>query len=341
MHYLVTGHTGFKGAWLVLMLRAEGHTVSGIALDPLSGSLFETAAVSELMAHDIRLDIRDAAGVRDAVTRLQPDVVYHLAAQPLVVESYRDPRTTFETNVMGTLNVLEAVSATPSVLAHVVITTDKVYLNVDQVEGYAENDALGAADPYSSSKAMADILTQSWVKSFPSVPTAIARGGNVIGGGDNAANRLVPDLVAAFAKREKAVLRFPKAVRPWQHVLDCLDGYRAIERALLAGSGAGEWNIGPGRESFVTVADFADAAAELWGDGAQWGTSDDSHVPEANLLSLDPGKASELLGWSSRLKYPESLAWVVEWHKSNVNGSTPRDATTSQITRYRELGEGS
>lgn len=339
MHYLVTGHTGFKGAWLVLMLRAEGHMVSGIALDPLPGSLFDTARVSELMAHDIRLDIRDADAVRDAVTLLQPDVVYHLAAQPLVVESYRDPRTTFETNVMGTLNVLEAVGATASVAAHVVITTDKVYRNVDQTEGYREGDALGAADPYSSSKAMADILTQSWVKSFPSVPTAIARGGNVIGGGDNAANRLVPDLVAAFARGETASLRFPDAVRPWQHVLDCLDGYRAIERALLEGSGAGEWNIGPGRESFVTVADFANAAVELWGGGAQWHASDGAHAPEANLLSLDPSKASELLGWSSRLKYPESLAWVVEWHKSVAGGVDPRVATDAQIDRYRHTGE--
>jgi CDP-glucose 4,6-dehydratase len=340
VHYLVTGHTGFKGAWLVLMLRAEGHTVSGIALDPIAGSLFETARVGELMVHDIRLDIRDADAVRDAVTRLQPDVVYHLAAQPLVVESYRDPRTTFETNVMGTLNILEAVGATPSVAAQVVITTDKVYLNVDQVEGYRESDALGAADPYSSSKAMADILTQSWVKSFPAVPTAIARGGNVIGGGDNASNRLVPDLVAAFANGQEASLRFPSAVRPWQHVLDCLDGYRAIERALLAGTGAGEWNIGPGRESFVTVSDFADVAAELWGDGARWHASDDSHAAEANLLSLDPTRASELLGWSSKLKYPESLAWVVEWHKSVAGGVDPRVETDAQVSRYlhnREL----
>jgi len=338
MHYLVTGHTGFKGAWLVLMLRAEGHIVSGIALDPLPGSLYETARISELMASDVRLDIRDSAGIRKAVTQLSPDVVYHLAAQPLVVESYRDPRTTFETNVMGTLNMLEAVGATPTVAAHIVITTDKVYRNVDRVEGYSERDALGAADPYSSSKAMADILTQSWVKSFPGAPTAIARGGNVIGGGDNAANRLVPDLVAAFATGEIASLRFPGAVRPWQHVLDCLDGYRAIERALLAGSGAGEWNIGPGRESFVTVGDFAESAAALWGNGAQWQASDDAHAPEANLLSLDPKKASEQLGWSSRLKYPESLGWAIDWHKEVVRGADPRTVTENQINSYRNLG---
>jgi len=339
MHYLITGHTGFKGAWLALMLRAEGHTVSGIALDPQPGALFETARISELMANDIRLDIREATGVREAINRLSPDVVYHLAAQPLVAESYLDPRTTIETNVIGTLNVLEAVGGTASVSAHIVITTDKVYRNVNRAEGYGETDALGAADPYSSSKAMADILVQSWVKSFPSVATAIARGGNVIGGGDNAEKRLVPDLVGAFERGEVASLRLPGAVRPWQHVLDCLDGYRAIERALLKGSGAGEWNIGPGRESFVTVADFADEAAALWGDGAKWRTSGATHAPEANLLALDPMKVAVQLGWSSKLLYPESLRWTVDWYKTVSDGADPRSVTENQIDRYHRLGE--
>jgi len=215
MHYLITGHTGFKGAWLTIWLESLGHEVSGISLDPLSGSLFETANLSDLLANDFRLDIRDAPAVRATISKTSPDVVFHMAAQPLVRESYKDPRGTFETNVMGTLNVLEAVSATPSVKAHVVITTDKVYRNVNQVAGYKETDPLGGDDPYSASKAMADILTHSWVTSFGGPPTAIARAGNVIGGGDVSPDRLLPDLLTSYSAGIAPTLRYPEAVRPW------------------------------------------------------------------------------------------------------------------------------
>jgi len=334
MHYLVTGHTGFKGAWLVLLLTSQGHRVSGIALDPLPGSLFETARVGELLENDVRVDIRDAAATAAAVQGIAPDVVFHMAAQPLVRESYRDPRTTFETNVLGTLNVLEAVSTTPSVRAHVVITTDKVYANVDQVAGYVETDKLGASDPYSSSKAMADILTQSWAKSVSGPPLAIVRGGNVIGGGDNSTDRLIPDLVRSFSHGEEAQLRYPDAVRPWQHVIDCLDGYLTVSEALLAGSGTGEWNIGPGVESFVSVREVADRGAELWGDDARWSTTDGENLPEANLLALDPTKASTELGWSNHLTYPLSLDWTIAWHKA-VATDDPRAVTLAQLERYR------
>jgi len=338
MHYLITGHTGFKGAWLALMLKELGHTVSGLSLDPLPGSLFEVAAVADAVETDARVDIRDAAETARVIREAQPDVVFHLAAQPLVRESYRDPRGTFETNVLGTLNVLEAVSATPSVRAHVVITTDKVYRNVNQVAGYLEDDALGGDDPYSSSKAMADILTQSWVTSFPGAPTAVARAGNVIGGGDVSADRLVPDLVAAFRAGRPLELRYPAATRPWQHVLDCLNGYVALSEALLHGSGTGEWNLGPGDESFVPVGDVAAIAAEYWGGGAHWIDKSGGHHPhEANLLALDATKANTALGWHNRLPFPASLEWTIDWFRQVDAGESPRAATIAQIRAFGTL----
>jgi len=337
MRYLVTGHTGFKGSWLALWLAQRGHEVSGIALDPLLGSLYETAGVAEVMRDDVRLDIRNSDALRDAVTSIAPDVVIHLAAQPLVRESYARPRETFEVNALGTLSVLEAVAATPSVAAHLVITTDKVYRNVDQPEGYLESDPLGGDDPYSASKAMADILTQSYVKSFPGAPTAIARGGNVIGGGDVSKDRLFVDLVAAFSAGTPVDLRYPTAVRPWQHVLDCLNGYLRIVEALLAGSGRGAWNIGPGRESFVDVGSVAAHAAERWGGGASVALSTGEHPHEANLLALDASKAERELGWRNLLPYPTSLEWAVDWYHAVADGADPRTTTLAQIDAFESL----
>jgi CDP-glucose 4,6-dehydratase len=304
------------------------------------GSLFEAAGVADGLRDDIRLDIRDSAGVRDAVAAIAPDVVIHLAAQALVRESYVRPRETFEVNALGTLSVLEAVSATPSVRAHLVITTDKVYRNVDQAEGYVEDDPLGGDDPYSASKAMADILTQSYVTSFPGVSTAIARGGNVIGGGDVSKDRLFVDLVAAFREGKPAELRYPGAVRPWQHVLDCLNGYLSIVDALLAGSGTGSWNIGPGRESFVDVGTVAARAAERWGDAATVRVGDGVNPHEANLLALDATKAERELGWRNLLPFPASLEWAIDWYREVADGADPRAATLAQIQAFDSLIAG-
>jgi len=334
MHYLVTGHTGFKGAWLVLLLTQRGHTVSGLSLDPVPGSLYEATALGELLAHDLRVDIRDATATAEAISAVAPDVALHLAAQPLVRESYLEPRLTFETNAIGTLNVLEAVSRTPSVKAHVVITTDKVYRNVNQVAGYVESDPLGGDDPYSSSKAMADLLTQSWVKSFPGVPTAIARAGNVIGGGDVSKDRLLPDLLGSYASGASPILRYPGAVRPWQHVLDCLNGYLTLTDALLDGRGSGQWNFGPGPESFVEVGAVADLASRLWGDGAQWTIAEGVHPHEADLLALDATKAESELGWHNRLSFDESVEWTVDWAKAIEAGGDPREITVQQIASF-------
>jgi CDP-glucose 4,6-dehydratase len=336
MRYLITGHTGFKGAWLTLLLKSRGHTVSGLALEPEPGSLFEIANIASVLDQDFRIDIRQADDCAEAIQQVKPDVVMHLAAQPLVRESYREPRVTFETNVMGTLNVIEAVSKTPSVQAHVVVTTDKVYQNVNRVKGYREDEPLGGDDPYSASKAMADILTQSWIKSFSAPPTAIARAGNVIGGGDVSKDRLLVDLLQNFAAGQVTEIRFPDAVRPWQHVLDCLNGYTALVDALLEGGGLGEWNFGPGPDSFVTVRAIADIAASLWGGNVTWVDSSSSeHLHEANLLALDATKAQENLHWRNRLNFEESLAWTVEWQKRVTrDGQLPLSVTLDQISEF-------
>jgi CDP-glucose 4,6-dehydratase len=319
------------------MLVSQGHTVSGISLDPLAGSLYETAAVGQLVADDRRIDIRDRKATIGAIKQIAPDVVFHLAAQPLVRESYREPHETFETNAMGTLHLLEGVSQTPSVRANVVITTDKVYRNVNQVAGYVEADPLGGDDPYSASKAMADILTQSWVNSFPGTPTAIARGGNVIGGGDVSKDRLLVDLLTGFAGGTATVIRYPDAVRPWQHVLDCLNGYIVIADALLDGRGIGAWNIGPGRESFVSVGDVADLAAEMWGGAAGWVGDSSDNPHEANLLALDATRAQTDLGWRNHLPFPTSLQWTIDWQRAVAAGGRPRDVSIAQMREFAAL----
>jgi len=338
MHYLITGHTGFKGAWLTLMLTRQGHQVSGLSLDPEPGSLYEVGAVGELVQHDIRGDIRSAVTVRDALEAISPDAVYHLAAQPLVRESYLDPRTTIETNVMGTYNVIEGISTTPSIKASVIITTDKVYRNVNQVQGYTDSDPLGGHDPYSASKAMADILTQSWMLSFPGSPIAIARAGNVIGGGDVCQDRLMPDLMRGFSQGSDVSLRYPEAVRPWQHVLDCLTGYQLLMQELLAGNPTvleqSTWNFGPGPANFRTVGEVADLAARMWDSAASWSVSEQTHPHEADLLALDATAARQKLAWFDRLDFSQAVEWTVEWTKNVNAGMDPRAVTTSQIDQY-------
>jgi CDP-glucose 4,6-dehydratase len=335
VHYLITGHTGFKGAWLAMWLAGEGHQVSGLSLDPIPGALFEKANVSSLMANDIRGDIRDLEIVKNSLKATKPDVVFHLAAQPLVRESYQDPRGTIETNVIGTMNLLSAVAETLSVKAHVVITTDKVYKNVDQIWGYKEIDPLGGDDPYSASKAMADILTQSWIKSFGGPPTAIARAGNVIGGGDVSKDRLFPDLLNAYLSGQAPVLRYPGAVRPWQHVLDCLNGYKKLSEALLIGNGLGEWNFGPETSAFVNVGDVATYVREIIGESApNWTTSGESQPHEANMLALDARKAEIELDWRNKLTFKESLKWTVDWQAAVNSGESALDACMKQTQNF-------
>jgi CDP-glucose 4,6-dehydratase len=337
MHYLITGHTGFKGSWLVLMLSQLGHEVSGISLDPVKNSLFKTAKISEKMSFDELCDIRNVKRLNKKIQKISPDVVIHLAAQPLVRRSYLDPRETIETNAIGTFNVLEVVSKTPSVKANLIITTDKVYKNINQKKGYFESDHLGGDDPYSASKAMADIVTQSFIKSFPGVPTAIARAGNVIGGGDVSEDRLIPDLIQGFIKQKSVLIRYPSAVRPWQHVLDCLNGYLTLVDKMLNNKVTGEWNFGPDERSFKDVKTVADYLKNRWGQGASWITDEKVNPHEAELLALDATKAQTQLDWHNKLSFEETLDWTIDWHKAVARGANPLEQTQEQINKFREL----
>jgi CDP-glucose 4,6-dehydratase len=260
-----------------------------------------------------------------------------MAAQPLVRESYADPRYTFETNAMGTLSLLEAVSNTPSVEAHVVVTTDKVYRNINQVAGYVESDPLGGFDPYSSSKAMADLLTQSWISSFPGTPTTIVRAGNVIGGGDVSKDRLMPDLISAYMNNKVPTLRYPDSVRPWQHVLDCLNGYIMVSDSLLSGEKHSMMNIGPDKESFVTVAKVAELVAGQLSADPTWNQSESSEPHEAGLLSLDASLAKKTLGWHDKLKFTDAVKWTTEWHQRFERKESAREITNKQIETFINL----
>lgn len=339
MHYLITGHTGFKGSWLALMLQMQGHTISGISLDPLEKSLFAESQLDEIFKHDIRLDIRNSVELTSAVRKVSPDVIVHLAAQPLVRESYKDPVGTFNSNVIGTLNILEATKGLGNLKATLIITTDKVYKNHNHLRGYTETDELGGDDPYSASKAAADIATQSWIKSFATSPVAIARAGNVIGGGDWAADRIIPDLVNAYSSQQLPTLRYPEAIRPWQHVLDCLNGYQKLINAMLVDGLTGEWNFGPTLEQKRTVAELVETFAQSWGiEGSQhnWEPEKSQQPHEANYLLLDSSKARKSLFWNDKLDFETSIDLTAQWYKRSLTES-PREITVDQIKKFISL----
>lgn len=339
MHYLITGHTGFKGSWLSLMLQMQGHIVSGISLDPPEKSLFRQAELSSIFQDDLRIDIRDSHSLSRAVKNIDPEVIVHLAAQPLVRESYKDPIGTFDTNVLGTLNLLEASKELSDLRATVIITTDKVYKNHNHLRGYIETDELGGDDPYSASKAAADIATQSWVKSFATSPVAIARAGNVIGGGDWAADRIIPDLVNAYSSNQIPALRYPNAIRPWQHVLDCLNGYQNLINKMLTDGISGEWNFGPSLEEKHSVIDLVENFAHSWGiadSGSKWRIELTSQPHEAGYLLLDSSKGRQLLSWQERLDFSSSVSTTVSWFKQALS-ENPRTVTTKQIAEFLAL----
>lgn len=334
MHFLITGHTGFKGAWLSLLLQMRGHTVSGIALDPVRDSLFIRANVRKFLEHDFRCDIRDSTKITSHFEEINPDVVIHLAAKALVRESYKNPLDTYETNVMGTLNILKASQHVRELKAQLIITTDKVYKNTGKASGYVETEALGGQDPYSASKAMADIATQSWLSSFENAPTAIARAGNVIGGGDVCADRLIPDLVSSYSSGLTPKLRAPHSVRPWQHVLDCLSGYLTLVDAMINNDADGAWNFGPVENQSKTVADVANIAGGVWGVQKSWEGDLGNHPHEAALLMLNSNKARTELGWSDKLSFEESVNWTIDWYQNVHNGNDPLEETLKNITSF-------
>ena len=323
---LVTGHTGFKGSWLSLWLHLLGANVTGYALEPnTEQDCFGLSGLKDRIT-DIRGDVRDDEKLKKVFEACKPQVVFHLAAQPLVRLSYERPRETYETNVMGTLNVLECIRHSTSVKAGVLITSDKCYENREQLWGYRENDSLGGYDPYSSSKSCAEILIASYRNSFINPEKyqehgkiiASARAGNVIGGGDWSADRILPDSIRALKEGRPVEVRNPEAVRPWQHVLEPLRGYMLLA-CKMYNDGifySGAWNFGPDDHSIVPVKEVVEAVVKAWGSG-QWAYAPQKNAAhEAGLLSLDCTKAKAYLGWKPVLDFTEAIQYTVDWYKA-------------------------
>jgi CDP-glucose 4,6-dehydratase len=336
---LVTGHTGFKGSWLCLWLTRMGAEVTGLALAPESPSLFEQARVGELIDH-VEGDIRDLATVEAAVARARPEVVFHLAAQPLVRLSYEQPLETFATNVQGTAHVLDACRRSAGLKAIVCVTSDKCYENREWIWPYRETDAMGGHDPYSASKGAAELVAASWRRSFfhedGSALLATARAGNVIGGGDWAADRLIPDIVRALIAGREVEIRSPGSVRPWQHVLDALGGYLLLAGRLLRGERAlaEGWNFGPADSDARPVGWIAGRMLAEWG-ASGWRQGEVPRLHEANLLRLDCSKARGLLGWQPGWTLETALARIVAWHKAVAAGEDARAVSLAQLEQFR------
>jgi CDP-glucose 4,6-dehydratase len=344
---LVTGHTGFKGSWLSVWLDMLGSQVFGYALDPpTQPSLYEQAGVAERMQSTIG-DIRDLPAFAAAIEEARPEIVVHMAAQSLVLRSYENAIETYSTNVLGTVHVLEALRRLDFPCVVVNVTTDKCYENKRWPWAYRENDELGGRDPYSNSKACAELVARAYRESFfpldgpesPRVSIASARAGNVIGGGDWTPHQLVPDTIAALGAGEQVVLRHPEAVRPWQHVLDCLRGYLTLAENVH-GDGArfsGGWNFGPPESDCRPVAELVEMLARSWGVSDAWVRDTAHHAPEEAQLRLDPSKAAQLLGWRTALPLPLAVEWVADWYQDLSRGADAAELCRSQIRAYATL----
>jgi CDP-glucose 4,6-dehydratase len=336
---ILTGHTGFKGSWLALWLNELGADVTGYALaPPTEPNLYDIAHIGETLRSVID-DIRDARALTEAMRAARPQVLLHLAAQPLVSEGYADPVGTYATNVMGTVNVLEAARHCRDLESIVVVTTDKCYDNRESLHDYNEADPLGGRDPYSSSKACTELVTAAYRASYfqtegaPRIATA--RAGNVIGGGDWAANRLVPDLLRAFAEDKSACLRHPNAVRPWQHVLDPLAGYLLLaEKLARAPAFARAWNFGPALTDCVSTGTLADLAARHWSPSARWHSEPTKLPHEAQLLQLNTDAAQQMLKWRPKWPLNEAVRHTVAWHRAWLSGHDMQSFSRDQIQQY-------
>ncbi len=344
---LLTGHTGFKGSWLSLWLQSMAAQVTGYALvPPTNPSLFEVADVAQGMTSVIG-DIRDLAKLQVVFAEHRPEIVIHMAAQPLVRYSYQNPVETYSTNVMGTVHLLEAVRNTPGVKAVVIITTDKCYENREWVWGYRESEPMGGFDPYSNSKGCAELVSAAYRTSFfnaenyaqHGVATATVRAGNVIGGGDWAQDRLIPDILAAFEQGRKVDIRNPNAIRPWQHVMEPLRGYLTLAEQLFEhGPSLGEgWNFGPNDEDAKPVGWIVEQMAALWGADAQWQVDTGEHPHEAHYLKLDISKARTRLDWHPALRLKDALALITDWSKQREAGANMRQLTLAQLQAYQAL----
>ncbi|UDM16696.1 CDP-glucose 4,6-dehydratase [Vogesella sp. XCS3] len=337
---LVTGHTGFKGSWLSLWLQSMGANVCGLALTPpTSPALFDIAGVAEHMAHHV-VDIRDYEQVHAVMAGFQPEIIFHMAAQPLVRLSYQQPVETYATNVMGTVHVLEAARHVGSVKAIVNITTDKCYENREWAWGYREDEPMGGHDPYSNSKGCVELVSSAYRKSFlqqAGIAMATVRAGNVIGGGDWALDRLVPDILRALQNGQPVAIRNPHAIRPWQHVLEPLSGYLLLaERLYQHGQQDAEgWNFGPRDEDAQPVQWIVEKLCEAWGNHATWTLQAGDHPHEANYLKLDISKARQRLSWTPRWPLQTALQHIAEWHKAWLDGQDMRAMCLKQINLYQ------
>lgn len=338
---LVTGHSGFKGSWLSLWLARLGAVPLGLSLAAQDEAEAERLGFLAGRVTPLACDLREAGATCSALAELAPEIVLHLAAQPLVRRSYRDPRETFETNVMGTLNLLEAVRAQPSVRCVLIATSDKCYENREWPWPYRETDPLGGHDPYSASKACTEIVVASWRASFAAmadrnIAIATARAGNVIGGGDWAQDRLVPDAIRAFAQNRPVTVRSSGATRPWQHVLDALGGYLLLAERLHADAGrfARAWNFGPDANAERSVSDVLESLIHFWDESASWNSTAPADLHEAHRLTLDSSRARQELGWRPRLDFAAALALTAEWYRRHRLGTPAAELISADIDTY-------
>lgn len=336
----LTGHTGFKGSWLSLWLQSLSAQVHGLALTPpTTPNLFIEAQVAQGMASSTLGEIRDLSTVKQAMQAAQPDIVIHMAAQPLVRLSYDEPVETYATNVLGTVHVLESARHTPSVKAIVVVTTDKCYENKEWAWGYRENEPMGGHDPYSNSKGCAELVTSAYRNSFlqnSGISVASARAGNVIGGGDWAADRLVPDILRAFEVNQPVIIRNPHATRPWQHVLEPLSGYLTLAEHLYTDgqSFAEGWNFGPKDDDVQSVQWIVEHMVQKWGNGASWQQDGGVNPHEARYLKLDISKAKARLSWKPRWQLADALAHITSWHQAWLAHEDMHQLCLGQIRQY-------
>lgn len=336
----LSGHTGFKGSWLSLWLQSMGATVKGYALSPPTNpSLFNVAQVVQGMESEIG-DIRNLEQLTASMVAFNPDIVFHLAAQPLVRYSYQAPLETYSANVMGTVNVMEAARKCQNLKAIVNVTTDKCYENKEWLWGYREDEPMGGFDPYSSSKGCAELVTSAYQRSFfqvAGVGLASARAGNVIGGGDWAEDRLIPDILRAFEKNEPVIIRNPHSIRPWQHVLEPLFGYLLLAQALYNEPTiyAEGWNFGSHDDDAKPVQFIVECLADIWGTDAKWRLDENKHPHEANYLKLDCSKAKIRLHWNSKWSLKDALEKTVDWQKNYQQGANMKTFTRQQIAIYQ------
>lgn len=340
---LITGHTGFKGSWLCQMLINAGAEVTGYALNPPTNpSLFEIANISERM-NSVIGDIRDLSKLKDTFIKAQPDIVFHLAAQPIVRESYKNPVYTYETNVMGTVNICECVRMSDSVKSFLNVTTDKVYLNKEWEWGYRENEELDGYDPYSNSKSCSELVTHSYINSFfreMNIATSTARAGNVIGGGDFASDRIIPDCIRAAIKHENIIVRNPFSTRPYQHVLEPLYAYLMIAQKQYEDiKYAGYYNVGPDDKDCFQTGALVDIFVKNWGDGIKWIDKYDGGPHEANFLKLDCSKLKKTFGWQPHWDLDMAIEKVVEWSKCWLSNGDVEKCMNTQIEEFMKVGK--